>query len=135
MSDFGVSQKALIFNGQGQLLTLFRTATAPGRPNTWDFPGGDLEHGEDLVPSLRREITEETGLAVTDIKMFDAEAHLTPENIHWVTLAYRCRATTDQVTISWEHGEYRWVSPAEFLALPSDPRFQQFVRNLAPGPE
>jgi ADP-ribose pyrophosphatase YjhB (NUDIX family) len=34
------------------------------KDGSWELPGGGLEHGEDLKTALKREIAEETGLAV-----------------------------------------------------------------------
>ncbi len=127
---YGVSMKALVFNIKGELLTLFRTETAPTRPNTWDLPGGDLDFGEEPDKAILREIKEEIGLKVEDLKIFDAEAHIIKdENIHWITLGYRCVALTTDVILSWEHSDYKWVTPEEFLKLESAPKLQRFVRN------
>ena len=50
-----------VFNPQGQVLLLhhvFRTRCP------WGPPGGWLQHGEDPVHALRRELREETGLEI-----------------------------------------------------------------------
>jgi len=36
--------------------------------NLWGIPGGKIKWGEDSITALRREILEETGLAITDIQ-------------------------------------------------------------------
>ena len=128
--NMGISMKAVVFNTEGEMLTLFRTETAPTRPNTWDLPGGDLDFGEDPNTAITREIEEETGLNVTDLKIFDVEAHIIKEeNIHWVTLGYRCVALSTEVVLSEEHNAYKWVTKEEFLSLESGPKLQRFVRN------
>src|SRR6266487_3251121 len=67
---YRVSVKALITDDTGRFLLV---QEADG---TWDFLGGGLEHDEDPVAALEREITEETGLVVTRI---------TPEAKYFVT--------------------------------------------------
>ena len=115
MPQFAITQKAVIQNEEGKILTLFRTETAPSRPNTWDLPGGELDYGEDAVAGIVREIKEETGLEVKDVRPFDVETHLLPEDgAYWFTIAYRCKALSDNVILSWEHNDYKWVTPAEF---------------------
>lgn len=129
-NDYGISMKAIVFNSEGKLLTLFRTETAPARPNTWDLPGGDLDFGEEPDKAILREIKEETGLDVKEIKIFDVEAHvIKEENIHWVTLGFCCTTLETDVILSYEHNDYKWVTQEEFLELESSPKLQRFVRN------
>jgi len=131
MSQFAVTQKAVIQNEEGKILTIFRTETAPSRPNTWDLPGGEVDFGESAIDSIKREIKEETGLEVEDVRPFDVETHLFPEeDVYWFTIAYKCKALSDNVVLSWEHNDYKWVTPEEFLQLESAPRLQKFIRNL-----
>jgi 8-oxo-dGTP diphosphatase len=53
---------ALVADDQGRLL-LARRAHEPFK-GRWDIPGGFLEEGEHPLDGLRRELREETGLAV-----------------------------------------------------------------------
>lgn len=130
MQEVGVAQKAVVFNKEGKFLTIFRTQTAPSRPNTWDLPGGDLDFGEDPFESMIREIKEETGLDVKDVEPFDVEAHINKEGNFWVTIAYKAKALSDEVVLSFEHNDFRWVAPEEFLKLKSAPKLIRFVSNL-----
>ena len=67
-----ISQKTIVFNAEGKILALRRSDTDHSRPLTWDLPGGQFEEGEDLEESARREIREEAGIEVEDLKIFDA---------------------------------------------------------------
>jgi 8-oxo-dGTP diphosphatase len=126
----GASQKAVVFNQEGKMLTMFRTETAPTRPNTWDLPGGDLDLGEDAIESIVREITEETGLAVTNVRPFDVESLINPEGTFWITIAYYAQASSDDVKLSYEHNDYRWVTIDEFLEINTSKRAQRFIESL-----
>ncbi|MFV2019553.1 nucleotide triphosphate diphosphatase NUDT15 [Micromonospora sp. LOL_023] len=49
---------------------------------TWSLPGGHLEHGESFEQAARREVAEETGVEITDVRfgavtndVFDAARH------------------------------------------------------------
>jgi len=55
-SLYRISAKALIQNDAGQTLVV-RTGDDRG----WTLPGGGIDHGEDVVEGLRREISEELG--------------------------------------------------------------------------
>lgn len=57
--------RALIVDAEGRVL-LVRHGYAPG----WHFPGGGVERAESIHVALRREIREETGLAVTAAPQF-----------------------------------------------------------------
>ena len=130
MEKIGVSQKAIIFNGEGKFLTIRRTETAPSNPGKWDFPGGDLDFGEDAMEGIIREIKEETGLDVEDLRPFDVESHINKEGDFWVTIAYIAKAVSDKVILSYEHDEFKWLTAEDFLELESSEKLRRFVGNL-----
>jgi 8-oxo-dGTP diphosphatase len=130
MQKVGVSQKAIIFNKEEKFLIIHRTATAPANPNKWDLPGGDLGFGEDTTEGIIREIKEETGLEVEDIKPFDVESHVNEKNEFWVTIAYKARAKSDDVKLSFEHDEFRWIQARDFLELETTGKLKRFVKRL-----
>lgn len=133
MNQVGASQKVIIFNKEGKFLTLKRTSTAPARPNTWDFPGGDLEFGEDAINNMIREIKEETGLEVKDLKPFDVESHVNKDGDFWITIGYMALAVSETIALSSEHNEFKWVTAEEFLELESAPKLKRFIENLRPN--
>jgi 8-oxo-dGTP diphosphatase len=54
---------------------------------TWSFPGGHLEFNERIESCAKREILEETGLIIKDIKMeMFTNDIFKKENKHYVTL-------------------------------------------------
>jgi 8-oxo-dGTP diphosphatase len=133
MQKVGVSQKAVILNEKGEFLVIHRTTTAPSNPNKWDLPGGDLDFGEEAIKGLIREVKEETGLEIKDVKPFDVESHIDEKGEFWVTIAYRAKTTSEEVILSFEHDEFRWVTAREFLKLESSNKLRRFVNNLEKG--
>lgn len=131
MRDIPVSQKAVVINGEGKLLAIRRSGTAPVGPYTWDLPGGDIEYGEDPIEGMKREIKEETGLEVVGLTPFDVEGHVYPDNggTYWITIAYKATAS-GEVKLSYEHDQYQWVTKEEFLALESREKLKRFVSNV-----
>jgi len=122
MKTTHVSQKALIFNSRGEVLVLFRTETAPTRPNAWDLPGGELEFGEKPAEGMIREIQEEAGLAVEAVRVFHIESSVSPENEFWVLITYAAQAISEAVTLSYEHNQFKWVTPSEFMMMSTSDR-------------
>ncbi len=108
---------ALIHDGNGHVL-MVRTHKWGNR---WGIPGGKIEQGESSTAALRREILEETGLELRDIKFalvqdcIHSPEFQRPE--HFLLLNYVGRATTTAVTLNDEAEEFRWLVPAEALAL------------------
>jgi 8-oxo-dGTP diphosphatase len=97
------------------------------------FAGGDLDFGEEAIKGLIREVKEETGLEIKDVKPFDVESHIDEKGEFWVTIAYRAKTTSEEVILSFEHDEFRWVTAREFLKLESSNKLRRFVNNLEKG--
>ena len=108
---------ALIHDGNGHVL-MVRTHKWGNR---WGIPGGKIERGESSTDALRREIREETGLELRDIQFalvqdcIHSPEFQRPE--HFLLLNYVARATTTGVTLNDEAEEFRWLAPADALAL------------------
>jgi 8-oxo-dGTP pyrophosphatase MutT (NUDIX family) len=55
---------------QGRILMQHRDANAHVSPNQWTMPGGRIEEGEEPIEAARREVLEETGIAVSELDWF-----------------------------------------------------------------
>jgi len=130
MKNIGVSQKAVIFNKEEKFLIIHRTSTTPSNPNKWDFPGGDLNFGEDTINGLIREVKEETGLEIKDAEPFDVESHINEKDEFWVTIAYKGKTDSDKVILSFEHDEFKWATFEEFLNLESPDKLRRFIKKI-----
>jgi 8-oxo-dGTP diphosphatase len=130
MDKIGISQKAIVVNSKGKFLAVRRSKTAPAKPLSWDLPGGELDFGEYPVKGIIREVKEETGLTIKNIEPFDVEAHIYPNKEFWITIAYKAQCGKGGVKLSFEHDEFRWVAPKEFLKLESSPKLRRFVEKL-----
>jgi ADP-ribose pyrophosphatase YjhB (NUDIX family) len=87
IAAYGVCQDA-----DGRLL-LARASPALTLRGRWFLPGGGVQHGESPPDSLRREITEESGLTVELGPLLDvlSDVRTLPDgtSLHTVRLVYR----------------------------------------------
>ena len=85
-------------------------------PGLWEIPGGKKELGEDWETSLKREIKEETGLAVRAIMVINVFSYLieTEDDIRDATeINFLVKVTGGELKISKEHEEFAWVKEDE----------------------
>jgi phosphoglycolate phosphatase-like HAD superfamily hydrolase/ADP-ribose pyrophosphatase YjhB (NUDIX family) len=113
-----VTAGALIFNDQDEVL-MVRTHKWSNR---WGIPGGKIQWGEPSVAGLQREILEETGLAVTDIRFELVQDCIHSREFyrdaHFILLNYTCRVLGDiQVKLNDEAQAFQWVPLAGALGL------------------
>ena len=113
---------ALIINKCNELLVV-RRAKEPAK-GTLDLPGGFVDMGETVEEGMRREIKEETGLEVNDIRYLFSSPNLymySGMGIHTIDMVYLVPLDngTIDVQASDDAAEAIWipinkVNPAEF---------------------
>ncbi|MDO8620489.1 MAG: NUDIX hydrolase [bacterium] len=132
-SPTNIAQKAILIREDGNILALRRSNTDPSRPLTWDLPGGEVEFGEDLLNSIKREIREEVGFNVETLSLLDCLAWVNPRGEYWVAVGYFAKVPSGtKVTLSFEHSEFEWISKEEFLTRESTFRIKRFLEKLPP---
>ena len=78
-----------------------------------------MELNEDIEDGLRREVREETGLAVEPTALTGVYKNVV-QGI--VALVFRCRATGGDLSVSSETAEYCWAGAIEVTSL-ADPAY------------
>lgn len=104
---YRVSVKGLIYD-DGKLLFVRE------RSDTWDLPGGGLEHGESIAEALRRECREELG---AEIEITNAAPIITPTwskkfDTPVLIIAYRVRLVSPPTTTT-DVSELRYIGVDE----------------------
>lgn len=129
-----VVAKALVRNSKGLYLVLYRGNTHPLFPGHTDFPGGEVEPEEIPEAAVAREIQEETGLSVNPNKLKKLFTKQYQQATH-VLFEAKLTEPDAKVALSWEHKNYRWITPEELKSLPkfsdADPYYTDVVDYLA----
>ena len=109
--------KAFI-NYQGKILIIkesnkYSDGTSPGK---FDVVGGRVKPGQRFDENLLREIKEETGLKVTIGRPFMVDEwrpEVKGEKWQIICTYFECFADTDQIKLSKDHNDYKWIEPKE----------------------
>jgi 8-oxo-dGTP pyrophosphatase MutT (NUDIX family) len=130
-----VAAGVLICNAAGDLLLQRRTDD-----QLWGIPGGSMELGESTEETARREVWEETGLAVGRLQLFAVFSganmyHVYPNGdpVAIVSVVYRTMTTQDDMAVRGAESlelQYftREALPTVPLSPPNKPIIQRFLQ-------
>ena len=110
--SFHVTVKALLFYN-GKFLIVQRSKMSQNEYGFWEFPGGRLEFSEDPKEGLVREIKEEVSIDATIEFPVSVWDHV-KTNDHIVGITFLAKASGDNIVLSDEHNDYKWISKDEF---------------------
>jgi 8-oxo-dGTP pyrophosphatase MutT (NUDIX family) len=122
--DMRFLQKAVVIHptDEDKFLIIKRHTNECVRPDTWDLPGGCVLYGETHMTSLKREITEETGLDVSNLQpVYVNTKYASNQPMYFLLIAFRGKATSEDIALSAEHSAYQWVRAQQFINL--DPSY------------
>jgi 8-oxo-dGTP pyrophosphatase MutT (NUDIX family) len=88
----------------------------------WDFPKGNIEHGEQEKEAASREIREETGITdvefIDDFRMkIDYRYRHGKRLVHKEVVLFLARTRTRQVVLSHEHVGFAWKNYDDAMNL------------------
>lgn len=81
-------------------------------PYQWGFIDGNIEFGEEPEKAVLRIITEQTGLSATVERILYTWTFMTGD-IFNIGISYLCRVTLDEVVLSEELVDFRWLFKEE----------------------
>lgn len=136
--QYDIVTKAVLFDDEGRILLLKRSATDKRRPNQWDLPGGHVDEGEMPADAVIREIWEESGLhasikhlvyAKTEIVTWqDERTRKHRSNTTWQY--FICVTNEKNARLSHEHSEYCWIDLKKALELVTYDRHLEVLRHV-----
>jgi 8-oxo-dGTP diphosphatase len=112
-----------IVRKDGRYLIVKRSPEKKVFPGRWHVPGGGLETDDyvklpkttpdawyfSLENSLKREVMEETGLEIDNLKYLLSLTFIRPDNIPVLTLSFCCDWKGGEVRLNDENVDYKWV--------------------------
>jgi 8-oxo-dGTP pyrophosphatase MutT (NUDIX family) len=111
-----IGQYILIANSQNQVLVLERE-----RSKNWSLPGGRLDkQDKDWKLALIREVKEETGLTVTNLKPFDVKLIEGPYQIKYCIFFTAKITDLTKLQLSKEHLSSKWIGKEDLASLRID---------------
>lgn len=108
MKEFRIGVTALVLDGEKVLLGKRLQGRAA---DTWGFPGGHVEIGEQLAAAAARELQEETGLIVDSLE-FIGVANYPDQDHHWVHINFLVTQWHGELENREPEvcGEWKWFS-------------------------
>lgn len=105
IEEVELTNMCMILDGQGNVLLENKV----GNPNWhgWIFPGGHVEKGEYITPSVIREIREETGLTISSPKLCGIKEFHRKDGKRYIVFLYSATSFTGEL-INSDEGNVFW---------------------------
>ena len=124
---FAVTAGAVVTDRRGRVL-LLKHRFRPG--SGWGVPGGFLEKGEQADDAVRRELREEVGLEVADVRLITTRTLRTTRQIE---IIFACQAVGDTEALNFEIQKAAWFLPGELPAELPESQARLIKRALNDG--
>src|SRR5438067_4861015 len=114
----------------GQVLVVRRAR--PPANGLFSLPGGVVEAGETLHEAVKREVMEETSIAIEPVALAGFRETISRDGDdrierHFVILPFAARWIAGEPRLNDELSEARWVRPSELEGLPTTPGLATIV--------
>lgn len=132
-----VGSNALIFNSDGKFLLVKRADTDEYFAGFWELPGGGVDGDETPQKSLEREVFEECGLSITIGQPLCVHIFtLKNDTIKVTEITFLCKLQNpgQEVTLSFEHSEYKWVTKEDIERLELSDYMKALVKDAFTNP-
>ena len=104
--------------------------------NLYTLPGGTVEAGETLSDAVKREVREETQLAIDPVALAGHREVITHDaqgrvERHFVILSFAARWLAGEPVLNEELDDARWLAPSELQGLKTTDGLAEIVAAAA----
>ncbi|MHA1229552.1 MAG: bis(5'-nucleosyl)-tetraphosphatase [Candidatus Helarchaeota archaeon] len=129
-----ISAGAIVFRIDRKNDKIIRYLLLKHTETYWSFPKGNIEKGESLIETVKREIKEETGINdLKFVKNFKETIQyfyfLNNVKIFKKVIFFLAETNTNDVKISYEHIGYKWATYSEALKLLSYDNMKKILKK------
>ena len=103
--DIDKVSKVIIFNKDKDILILQRADHMVWGAEKWDLPGGHWKKDETAEEAAKREVKEETGLNVKELKKIG--------NVKKITVFQTDVAKSNKIKLDDENSSHKWIDPKD----------------------
>lgn len=113
MENYRIMVKGIVRYGDKYLLVQRWYDDRIAEPYQWEFIDGRIEYGEEPDKAVLRLIQEQTGLETLIDRIAYTWSYIVGD-VHHIGISYECMAMTDEVLLSEELHDFRFVHKEEF---------------------
>lgn len=98
----------------------------------WEFPGGGVNSGEDLIECLKREVKEETGFSIEPLELLTPIMNRSEKKYNYQVFlpVYICKIKSGKLKIATnETSDYGWFTIKEALKLKFLPLNKDIIKT------
>lgn len=103
----------------------------------WELPGGRMDFGESVNEAFQREMNEELGFEKVKmgklINMWSFTSERSGINHHFIIFDFEIFTDENEIKLSDEHTEYRWIGKDEFEDLEMREGHKESLRRYFNG--
>jgi len=112
----------VVLKRDGKILLVKRSPKSNHEPGKWEIPGGVVEFLEEILPALKREVREETGIVIypsrtSSLTVVEDSQQGYIDHVFLCTRFRRISSSAKEVDLSKEHRLYRWATVEEALDM------------------
>lgn len=130
-SKFHIVAVSAMVRKDGKYLIMKRSEREIAFPGKWQAPGGKVEPNETLEEAVQREVLEEGGVKIKNIRYMRSYDFMRPDGHHVVGIAFVCEWESGEVKISKAHTDFAWATPEEAKKYDMIPRLWETQFKIA----